>query len=39
MGLSSAALPRRPRGSRSTRRPPRAASAMEEAVARGWRIH
>ena len=39
MGSSSAASPRRPRGSRSTRRPPRAASATEEVVAQGWRIH
>jgi hypothetical protein len=37
MGSSSAALPRRPRGSQSTRRPPRAASATEEVVAQGWR--
>ena len=39
MGLSSAASPRRPRGPLSTRRPPRAASATEEVVAQGWRIH
>ena len=38
MGLSSAALHRRPRGPRSTRRPPRAASATEAAAALGWRI-
>jgi hypothetical protein len=39
MGSSSAASPRRPRGPLSTRRPPRAASATEEVVAQGWRIH